>query len=56
MIYKKWWKRSLVFFLTHRPTLADAQTWVMIVFTADEWHLVLDKAQLLSLGIWLLEG
>ena len=43
-------------FLTHRPTWADAQTWVMIVFTADEWHLVLDKAQHSSLGIWLLEG
>ena len=44
-------ERFISIFLTHRPTWADAQTWVMIVFTADEWHLVLDKAQHSSLGI-----
>lgn len=40
LIYKKWWKQFIgIFFLTHRPTWADAQTWVMIVFTAEERHL-----------------
>lgn len=55
MIHKNWWKCSLVLFLTHRPTWADAQTWVMIVFTAEERHLVPDKARHSSLSVWLLE-
>ena len=30
----------MVFYLTLRPTWADAQMWVMIVFTVEEPHLV----------------
>ena len=37
------------------PTWADAQMWVMIVFTAEERHLVPEKAGHWCLSVWLLE-